>query len=428
MTNVLSVSANLKAILAVLFTLSALSTATVGVVHAQGPGDDGPPQVEVPDVAPPQIDDAISDAELRDLEAVANQFGISLQEAINRYAWNDNFALAVGRIRQAAPGAFTGAEIVDAHHAWVAFAGPAPQAALDLVDTFRSSYSGVSVEVRTDLGFTEVELQRAIEAVHYAVLEATGVRDASTSYDFATGQIETNVVMESSASASELDDLRDIAVTSLISATRSDILNSVSTSVVRSDRQTLGGDESDTEHLGGESLSSCTSGFGTKDSSGVRGISTAGHCPDSLTDDDLSLTFKDQHEGTHGDFQWHTGSGTETDDFYAGNSSSNEVDRRDVSSVECPTVGQTLCRNGKMSYRDCQEVRKLNVCSGGDCNLVQMGAHLSTDGDSGAPVYWNNTAYGIHKGWMHDPWPFKREVFSRADRIDDALDISIATD
>ena len=160
----------------------------------------------------------------------------------------------------------------------------------------------------------------------------------------------------------------------------------------------------------------------------MRGISTAGHCPDSLTDDGLSLTFEEEHEGTHGDFQWHTGSGTETDDFYAGNSSSNEADSRDVSSVGSPTLGQTLCRNGKMSYKDCQQVRKLNVCSLGECNLVQMGAHLATGGDSGGPVYWGNTAYGLNKGWMHDPWPFKRELFSRADRIDNALGISIATD
>lgn len=34
-----------------------------------------------------------------------------------------------------------------------------------------------------------------------------------------------------------------------------------------------------------------------------------------------------------------------------------------------------------------------------------------------------------HRGKIYDPfWPFAREVFSRADRIDDALGIDIATD
>ena len=196
-----------------------------------------------PEAAAPEIDDPPSDAELRDLQHIASQEGISLLEAIDRYAWNDNFALAVEKIREAVPAAFTGSEIVDAGHAWVAFTGPAPEAALDIIDTFTSSHSGVSVEVRTELGFSEVELQRAIEAVHYAVLGAPEVRDASTSFDSATGQIRTTVVLESTASDSVLDDLRAVAEKNLIDATRTDILNSITTSVVRSDSQVLGGDE-----------------------------------------------------------------------------------------------------------------------------------------------------------------------------------------
>ncbi len=199
--------------------------------------------------------------------------------------------------------------------------------------------------------------------------------------------------------------------------------------MIRSTHPVIGIAESDTEHLGGEELWSCTSGFGTKTSSGVRGIATAGHCNNnSQTDDGDNLTFKAEHESTHGDFQWHTGPDAEGDDFYAGDLSVLETDRRDVSSIGSPVVGQALCRNGKTSYQDCQEVRKLNVCKGSICNLVQMGEHLSADGDSGGPVYWVYTAYGIHHGAMYDPWPFSREVFSRADRIDDALGINIATD
>ena len=72
---------------------------------------------------PPQIDDLPSDTELIDLQAVADQYGISLQEAIDQYAWRDNFSLAVSKIREAAPATFAGAEIVDGAHAWVAFHG-----------------------------------------------------------------------------------------------------------------------------------------------------------------------------------------------------------------------------------------------------------------------------------------------------------------
>jgi hypothetical protein len=383
----------------------------------------------VPEVSPPEVDDPISDAELQDLQTIASQSGISLREAIDRYAWNDNFALAVAKIREASSEAFAGAEIVDAGHAWVAFADRAPEAALDMIDTFSSSHSGVSVEVRADLGFTEVELQRAIEAVHFAVLESPEVRDASTWFDYATGQITTNVVLENTATASVLDDLRDIATKNLIDATRADILSSITTSVVRSNSQVIGVNDSSTEHLGGECLSTCTSAFGTTSNVyGTRGVCTAGHCSNNQSDDGSGLLFQAGYQGTHGDFQWHTGPETETDDFYSGSDASTEVNRRDVSSVGVPVVGQSLCRNGMTSCKDCQEVRKLNVCSSGDCNLVQMGEHLSAGGDSGGSVFWGNTAYGIHKGMMYDPfWPFSREVFSRADRIDDALGISIAT-
>ncbi len=200
---------------------------------------DAPP----PEGPPLQIDYPISDAELIDLQAVADQYGISLQEAIDQYAWRDNFSLAVSRIREAAPATFAGAEIVDGAHAWIAFTGPPPNAALDMIDIFTSGHSGVSVEVRTSQSVTEVELETAISAVHYAVFKAPGVRDANTSFESATRQIVTVVVLESTASDSVLDDLRAIAEKRLIDVTRPDILESISISVVHSKSPVLGGND-----------------------------------------------------------------------------------------------------------------------------------------------------------------------------------------
>ena len=74
-------------------------------------------EAPLPEVAPPEIDDPPSSAELEDLQSVADRKGITLQEAIDRYAWNDNFALAVSGIRQAFPEDFTGSEFVDVGHA-----------------------------------------------------------------------------------------------------------------------------------------------------------------------------------------------------------------------------------------------------------------------------------------------------------------------
>lgn len=199
--------------------------------------------LDLPDVAPPEIGDPPNEAELQDLQRIAIQKGLTLEEAIDRYAWNDNFSLLAAKIRSDFPAAFAGAEIVDTGGAWIGFAGPAPEEALDIIDLFSSSHSAVSVEVRTGIKFTEAELQKAIPAAHYAVYESPEVRDATTSFDVATGRITTTVILESTASDSVLDDLRAAAKKSIIDATRADFLNSITYFVVRSNSESLGGPE-----------------------------------------------------------------------------------------------------------------------------------------------------------------------------------------
>lgn len=203
---------------------------------------------DLPDVAAAQIDDPVSGAELEDLTALASQKGMSLQAAIDRYAWNDNFALAVSTVREASPESFTGAEIVDGGGAWVAFAAGAPERALEIIDTFKKSHATVAVDVQTDLGFTEIELEKAIATVHYAIFDTVEVRDASTSFDFGTRQITTVVALDSGVADSVLDQLRTGATESLIDSGLAGILDSIDVSVVRSNLPTLGGTDDNTEH------------------------------------------------------------------------------------------------------------------------------------------------------------------------------------
>lgn len=207
------------------------------VVHAEGARDD---TVEMPDVPAPKIGDAPNEAELDDLQFIATQKGISLQTAIERYGWRDNFSLAAAQIEEAVPAAFAGAEIVDDSNVWIAFKADAPQAALDILRIFRSSHSGVSVQVRTNAGVTEGELSEAIPIVHYAIYGAPGVRDAVTTFDSETNQVESVVVLDSSASDSVIEDLKAVAEAKLIEATRVDILDSISVVVVRSEQDVLG--------------------------------------------------------------------------------------------------------------------------------------------------------------------------------------------
>ncbi len=106
----------------------------------------------VAEVAPPKIDDPISDAEMRDLQTVAEQMGISLQAAIDRYAWNDNFSLAAAMVSESFPDSYAGAEIVNANSAWIAFRGDAPPGALETIAIFTESHPHITVDIRTNSG------------------------------------------------------------------------------------------------------------------------------------------------------------------------------------------------------------------------------------------------------------------------------------
>ena len=159
-------------------------------------------------------------------------------------------------------------------------------------------------------------------------------------------------------------------------------------------------------------MGSCTSGFNVK-VNGVRGITTAAHCPDNLSDDGDALTFQDKHHGSYGDVQWHTGPDTMGHSFYAGSISVLETDQRQVTGVGTARIGDTLCRNGQMHYQDCQEVRRINVCAVWVCRLVSMQHYYAADGDSGAPVFMGTEAFGVHRG---KTWFFGwREIFSPGD-------------
>ena len=398
------------------------------------------------DTAAPQADDPISAAELEDLQFIASQKGISLQTAIERYAWHDDLAAEVSRIREAFPADFTGAKIVDAGNAWVAFAGATPAGASDIIDAWDASHSGVSVEKRTNLGFNELEKQKAIEAVHHAVYESPEVLEAVTRFDFTTSQVRATVILQDTASDSVLGGLVSSARSNLTDKVGAGILDHITVSVILSNAQALGGVESSSKHMGGETLfrgdeEGCTTGFVVVDSGGNRGIATAGHCENdhAFTDDDVTLTFQAPHYvGAYGDFEWHTGSQDMPSDFYAGDSSSSESHIRHVSygGVGSPMMGQTLCRNGRVTYKNCASVYDVDRCGlltpwGHPCKLVEMDDYQSADGDSGGPVYMADTAYGLHQGWVweNQTQGFKHEVFSRAEYFDDAFPgVDIAVD
>lgn len=174
----------------------------------------------------------------------------------------------------------------------------------------------------------------------------------------------------------------------------------------------------------------CTGGFNVISSTGVTGIATAGHCENSPGaqrnrpgDTSWNLTYKAGHEGQWGDFQWHTTSGTESDDFYYDESGG----ARDVSGQGSPVDGQTLCRFGYTTDDECDTVTELSVCSGSYCRLVEMAHREAAGGDSGGPWYLGTVAYGYHHGGK-PCGTFSQNIcdlWSRASYIDNALNVFV---
>lgn len=378
----------------------------------------------LPDVAPPTIESGPNEAELEDLATIAEQERSTLDRAIARYAWNDNFTVAVEEIR-AVSGDLAEAAITEDGTAWVAFAEEVPVEAVGILARFTAAHPAVDLDVRTGAGFTEAAFEDAIVRVHTALYDTPGVMEAVTSYDRPARQIVTTVSFLPGVDPDLVSTLQTVSAARLADDGGQGIADVLTTRVVLQDAG-LTRDESSSYHYGGEIITGCTSGFAVRRlSDSSRGIAFAEHCDGTIYDDGDVLTYRGAHNGTHGDMEWRYGPDYEADDFYSGNSTTTEVNRRDVSGYATSTEGQTLCFNGKTTH---VHVRQVSVCSGSACNLVQMGNHSTDGGDSGGPWFFGNTAYGIHQGVHCDPFcPYDRSVFTKATRLDNGLGVVVAT-
>lgn len=158
----------------------------VGVILVAGCGMN---QSDLPDVAPPDGSFNLDSAQLSDLQTMADQEGISLEEAIQRYGWQEPFAMMVEELRVAFPDDFAGARIVDDTKGWVAFRDDPPQAALDRIAAF-----GRPIEVISGRGFSEGELARTVVEIHGEAISLGIFEDVASGYDTQAGSILVEVL------------------------------------------------------------------------------------------------------------------------------------------------------------------------------------------------------------------------------------------
>ena len=266
-----------KKVLSALLLLAIIAAVSAFLLTARG----NPP------VAATDYSNVSGPAELNDLQSLANQYGITLDEAIEMYAWRDDFSRMVTAIKEDNPDSIAEAASTSGSTALIRFSGSISADTQRTIDDFEAKNPNLTITKQTNVGYTEREYVEAVVGAYYAVMEKNGVEDGTAHFEGETNEIVIFAKMETPPSDAEKAELERAAEQGAKEATRQNITDTftISLSVVQRD---LGGLDRGSEHMGGEELSICTSGFNVK-VNGVRGIVTAAHCPDNLSDDGDAL-------------------------------------------------------------------------------------------------------------------------------------------
>ncbi|MEM7049847.1 MAG: S1 family peptidase [Acidobacteriota bacterium] len=155
----------------------------------------------------------------------------------------------------------------------------------------------------------------------------------------------------------------------------------------------------------GLNLTTCTMGFSVRDAGGATGVLTAGHCGNTQSHGGRNLPFQGECFSGSEDVQWH-------DDtvhhfplpwMKAGSGS------RTVNSTRTRTaqaIGTWVCKHGKTTGFTCASITSISfrpntsIQPGANATFVRVSGSgtLASGGDSGAPYYAGNEAYGVLKG------------------------------
>ena len=180
-----------------------------------------------------------SPAELNDLQFIANQDGITLDESIMRFAWRDDFSKMVTAIEKENPDSVVDAASTSGSSAWIKFSGSISGNARNDIDKFQSEnpHVEISLQAGRDPGFTKREAEEAVIGAHFAVMAEDGVQDSVTYYDSDAIEIVVTVQMAAPPSGEKLSSLEKAAEHGAAEATRPDITDSlaISLSVVQHD-------------------------------------------------------------------------------------------------------------------------------------------------------------------------------------------------
>lgn len=175
----------------------------------------------------------------------------------------------------------------------------------------------------------------------------------------------------------------------------------------------------------------CTTGFAVETSGGATGLVTSEHCsPNGNTDLDYyapdgteyPMTYRYGRNDDLGDFAWFTTGEVEDNRIYA-------PALRSITSYEDDyeglNAGRYVCRYGRVTGYECDVV--LGRSDEID-NMVIMLNKESDFGDSGGPWFHVNRAYGVHVGWIEEDDGTLRDVWSSVAFLEESLSVTVLTD
>ncbi|MGP8323804.1 MAG: S1 family peptidase [Methanosarcinaceae archaeon] len=198
--------------------------------------------------------------------------------------------------------------------------------------------------------------------------------------------------------------------------------------------------ENTADIYGGLSLSTCTSGFSVKKGWWpfiTKGITTAGHCPNTQSYNGDSLTFKSEKWTGSYDIQWHTASGYTVTNKIQTSSGGSTRDITATKSRSSQAIGNYVCKYGKTTGYTCGYIRSKDYNPGGvndQSTFIRVNNTagwdvLSDSGDSGGPWFLTGDAYGTmtHKITPGTNGVGTDAVYMAVDYVESGLGVTVMT-
>lgn len=380
---------------------------TLTVNYALAPGADD----ESAD-PPPAIMTAygVDSDELDDLTEIAAQQGITVQNAVDLYGWQNDYSLDIQKLRTSFGDSFAWSQANSSGGAGVTvhFKGAVPAGASSVMSNLQ-----VPVNLVSDALYTESEMDAVLDSAHDAIVAASGPDAAvATSFNVRSNTLSASVD-DPGATMSDAD-REAVAISAIENATNSSTLPNID---VKTDPDAVVA----TTLFGGSVIQedanswTCTSGFPVNvhlQNQSV-GLVTADHCSNTLPfyvaqSSRNRLYDRNRSADTDdGDIQFHFTHDEEVGhSFYV-----NPGKRHRLAALNYPTWDDKLCVFGRVTNKKkCATVaERVDVTYRGDVDgdqhatrtyhhLWMLNDNVSKPGDSGGPVFRGGNAYGLISG------------------------------